>query len=529
MRKFRKLLSVLLCAVLLLPCAALLSRAAEEKPVYIMVRGSTTIYKYNDDGTKTAMYDDGDYISQVVKEAMPLLPAARASGDFTEYSEKVLEIMRPAFKDFQPSAEDGSVPANTHMEYGVWSRESLENAGTTYYEYWTDERLSPFAQARDFNEFLKTVTEITGKDKFLFNARCLGPVVLLTWLCEYQRPVNYKNVAGVELSFSTHNGMGITDAAYTGTCTVPQEALQTWLTDSAHGAVADSDYARAAGIVRTLVDAVGGSLGIRLTVKELNRLYAQLKDCLFRPLILEYYGRCLCYMACVNSRFDEMMRYLYPTKEEQNTYIYAISELMRYHNNVYPVINTMLQEILDQGKTMLIFADYGGQQYPVCEESLYLGDYQVGTASMSLGATTAEIGSTLPQDYVTAQQRKGLGKYISPDRKVDASTCAFPDNTFFISNLDHHWPAEFANKEEEIGRIRGFNVNSDPSLPQFLYYDEAAEKLVPLSSVIAPETQETPAEEEETPTGVRGIFARIRAFFKRIAASVRSLFRLNLR
>ncbi len=514
-------LFIALCMLFPLIAGAARQATAAAEPYYtIYIRGSTTIYKFSDDGTKSALYDDGDYIADVLSKAMPLLPAARMSGDYTAYANKVLEIMRPAYDSFRPSLTDGTVPADTHVEW-YWTPETVARdvKARTYIEYWTDERLSPFAQAEDLNRFVEEVRKATGINKFLFYGRCLGPVAMFTYLYEYQRPKNYADVYGVELSFSTHAGMALTDAAYTGDGYVDDAALQSWLTFTAANAVEGSAPAAAARIVRQLVDGIGGSLGIRMTVKELNNLYAKLKDVLFRPLILEYYGLCLSYMACVNKRFDDMMKYLFPTKADRKTYAYAVGELTRYHETVWPAINGMLQDVLDQGKPVAIFADYGGQQYPVSADAMELGDYQVGTASQSLGATTCNIGGTLSNDYVLRQQRRGLGRYISPDKKVDASTCAFPDNTFFVANLNHSWSGKYAGYELDMIHEHR-TVNSDPAYPQFLYYDFDTEKLVPLADVVNAQP-ETP---EETTGGFRAFLARMLDFFRRIIARIRGLF-----
>ena len=517
----KKLFCLALCAVLLLPMGAQIAQCRAIDPgdaILIYVRGSSNIYKFDDDGTKTALYDDGDYIVNVVTKAMPLLPAARATGNYTAYANKVLELMHPAYDTFRPSLTDGSVPENTRPDW-YWTRETVKDelSRQTYAEYWIDERLSPFAQAADLNEFIETVKELSGKQKILLYARCLGPVAMLTYLYEYQRPKDYADVQALMLSFSTHAGMALTDAAFTGNGCVPENGLRTWLAYTAGDAVDGEVPDRAANIIRQLVNGIGGSLGIRLTVKELNRLYENLKDCLFQPLVKDYYALNLSYAACVTERFDDMMDYLYPTAEDQATYAYAIGELTRYHETVYPAINDMLQDLIDQDKNVMIMADYGGQQYPVTEDSELLGDFQVGTREQSLGATVTKIGQTLDADYVIRQNRKGLGRYISPDQKLDASTCAFPDNTYFIANLNHSWPADYANLEEVLLRREDVRVTADPEYPQFLWYDSETGKLVPLTDALRPK-------EEEAPTGIRAFFAKIKAFFVSLAERFRAFF-----
>ena len=500
---------------MLLPVCGVVASAAEVEPyTTIYVRGSTKIYKFNEDGSSAEIYDDGQYVAGILSKAAPLLPVARITGDYSGYAEKVLEVMRPAYDAFRPDLKDGSVPENTRVDW-YWSRETIEadNRKHGYFEYWIDERLSPFAQAEDLNAFIETVKEVVGVKKIVLYARCLGPVTMFTYLYEYQRPKNYEDICALEISFTTHNGMSLTDAIYTGTVEIPKDGMEKWLSPYVEFNMDDvSDGV--IGAVTSLLNGISKSLGIKMTVKEMNNLYGKLKDVLFAPFLREYYALCLENMACVNDRFDDMIAYLFPTSAERQTYAYAIGELTRYHETVWPAINGMIQDIIDQGKPFAVFADYGGQEYPVSEEAMYLGDRQVGTKAMSLGATTARIGSALPSDYILAQKKKRLGEYISPDNLIDASTCAFPDHTYFVANLNHLWPGPYAGIELDVVRP---TATGEPFLeiPRFSYYDEASGKLIPLADVL----------KEETPkTGVAAFFARIRAFFHALFQRIKAFF-----
>ena len=53
----------------------------------------------------------------------------------------------------------------------------------------------------------------------------------------------------------------------------------------------------------------------------------------------------------------------------------------------------------------------------------------------SVGATCAPFDGTLPADY--EQPLCPDHDHISPDLKIDASTCALPESTWFIKNASH--------------------------------------------------------------------------------------------
>ena len=516
-RLLKRLLSVFLCLTLSASFAALcFESSAEEDFVTVYVRGSTNIYRFNEDGSKTALLEDRKAVVNAILKELPYLTAVQSLGLHEVFSERVLEILKPFFDGYRPSLVDGSVPENSRVDW-YWTRETIEDvlSRQTYVEYWLDQRLSPFAQAADLNDFIETVKEVSGHQKFYLYARCLGPVAALTYLHEYQRPKNYEDILGLQLSYTTHNGMASTDGAYTGTMHIPKEGMQYWLKVKAETALDGEVPNEIAPLIFDLIECVAKSLGVKLTVDWLNWLYEDYKTILIRPVILEYYGRCMNYLACVNARFDEMMDYLYPTAQDRETYGFIIGEVTRYHETVYPDINPMLQELMDQGKTVLIMADYGGQQYPTTPESEYLGDFQVGTSAMSFGATTSKIWETLDSSYIAEREALGFGQYISPNKKVDASTCAFPDITFFISNFDHEWPGKYAGCELELLRRPQFNIHSDENVPQFLYWDRENQELLPLSSVL-PQLKE--------PALPQSFFEKVAALFRALIERLKTMF-----
>lgn len=87
----------------------------------------------------------------------------------------------------------------------------------------------------------------------------------------------------------------------------------------------------------------------------------------------------------------------------------------------------------------------------------------------SFGATSSKVTEKLSDKYIAAQTEKGLGKYISPDKQVDASTCLFPETTWIIKNADHVFPE--AIHVLALNFIReDYDVNTSAVYPQFLNY-----------------------------------------------------------
>ena len=64
-------------------------------------------------------------------------------------------------------------------------------------------------------------------------------------------------------------------------------------------------------------------------------------------------------------------------------------------------------------------------------------DGTIGTAPESFGATCAHVDGTLGEGYKQAKECSCGKNHVSPDNQIDASTCAFPDITWFIKNAHH--------------------------------------------------------------------------------------------
>ena len=74
---------------------------------------------------------------------------------------------------------------------------------------------------------------------------------------------------------------------------------------------------------------------------------------------------------------------------------------------------------------------------PLIAGSDLLSDSLASLTHCAYGATTAPIGQTLSEDYINQRIAEGKGKYISPDKQVDLSTCKAADRTWILKNAHH--------------------------------------------------------------------------------------------
>lgn len=92
-----------------------------------------------------------------------------------------------------------------------------------------------------------------------------------------------------------------------------------------------------------------------------------------------------------------------------------------------------LRRLTEQGMKIFVVCGYNLELPALVEHYALSSDNIIQAASTSIGGTFANVGSTLPQDYAPAID----ASYISPDRIVDAGTCALPERTWFVKNQSH--------------------------------------------------------------------------------------------
>ncbi len=92
-----------------------------------------------------------------------------------------------------------------------------------------------------------------------------------------------------------------------------------------------------------------------------------------------------------------------------------------------------VKEMTEKGIDIFVICGYDLELLGLVEHYKLSSDNVIQAQSTSIGATFADAGATLPEDYKPAIDKT----YISPDGAVDAGTCALPDRTWFIKGQSH--------------------------------------------------------------------------------------------
>ena len=363
---------------------------------------------------------------------------------------------------------------------------------TREYSFAYDWRLDPFHSADLLHEFVTTILETTGAKQVSFVSRCLGGAVLNAYLVRYGELGHIKNVLyGDTLAM----GCSSISKGFSGQVEFDSENLQRYEGQLTHCAeigegvgfeiplLADEIIQR----TLDLFNQVGATDKLLEPIESLyNRLYKALIPALFQSF---GYGSMPAYWATVYEEdFDLALEVMFGEEGSEARTYYAglIEKITYYRENVTSKLPGLYEEfakpVEDGGYGVHIgtVSKYGYLNPPAIKDSDALNDATVNLSDASFGATTVKVGRTFSDDYIAQRTAEGKGKYISPDKQVDTSTCVFPDTAWVIKNQHHGYGDTIFEIAYEF--CNGTNVTVETSsFPRFMMFDEYTETWTPMT------------------------------------------------
>ena len=522
--KAKKLLALVLALTFLFPAGMLVSSAAPVTPV-IYVHGDQTIYKTDEDGVRHQLFDDDEYFAKFTDGIVPLIAKSIVTGDWTEYSEKALDVFLPAFEGYAPNP-DGTLPENSGIEW-TWSESTLRPAyymgSRPVYEFHPDSRLSVMVLADQVDEYVQAVKRKTGASQIIMLGRCEGTAIVAAYLYKYSRPVGYTDLESVGFINGTVNGAAYADAVLSGTVSIPADGGYYFIRNLDNYTALAEQMGGIDGeilsLIKDTIEMLHETYGIYVTVELIDRIYDALKDVFLAKLMKAYWAIMPCFVSTVNEHYDEYRDYIFAEEGDKEKYANILAATDDFHYNVQVPLNDYLLEASEAGVTVNVLVEYGSQQYPLNDECELVGDFMISVKSQSFGATTSKVNETLDQKYINRQIAAGKGKYISPDKQIDASTCLFPDTTWFVKNLIHGFPSQLDKFLGVILQDKNNTVDTTKYV-QFLQYDQNQPEFFPAEEVNA---NDIVWDNEDPGSGTRNFLARAGAFLVKIINFVRSL------
>lgn len=455
-------LTVLLIASVVAP-AALAADDAVELPVVVIGGRVDTIYS-KENGTTTKVYpkltDEVQYAKDCAKELVqPFVKAYALDTDegWKEYCDLVYDMVAPIFDTIQ--LDENANPLNNTGTWFDYKTASIrKDTGSNYrvryyanndyhydYQFYYDWRLDPMELAEQLDAYVDRVLQATGKSQVKMYVHCLGAVVFSAYIADDERAAKVEQVV---YSVPSSEESQTISALFTGNLQMTSEAVDAYCTyylnSEQNRFFEDDDFT---SFAVALVSLLEQAKVLGLTMDQVQYVIDRCVDYLCPNLVRNSFFFPT-YWAMIGDDYEEAKAYLFDTDELKAKYGINedgsvregsyIDKIDYYHYNVQVNLKERIKECNEKfGMKVSFITRYGCNLLPISENCMTLGDGRLEVSSLSYGATTADMNNTLTEKYGASYLEGKDMKYISADGKIDASTCVFPDSTWFVRNLYH--------------------------------------------------------------------------------------------
>lgn len=494
----KKFISVLLCIVMLFSAFSAVAMAAGEKVkgdipvIYLKGRNNKTIIKA--DGTEASNAKELDRLEYIGSVAGPVLEEfakAYITGDYSDWSDALVESIEPIYDDWRLDPDGTATEAGSYIDWDPATC-SIKKKTSGYdimdYVFYYDWRLSPFDVADQLDTYIERVCKVTGHDKVNIHARCLGANFAVAYLYnshngKYDHDFRVANLA---LNTSALSGYISAGALFSNQIQFDPDMIDQYATFYGDTVFDEPLYNT---ILTTMVSVCNMATILGWGTDVVEEIYAQVGDELVPRIIMASYGGFPSYWSMVSdSYYESAKQAVFYNDELKQKYAGLIKRADDYHEKLGNINEetgyTGYEQLLldceqEHDMSTIVLAKYGKPFIPLIENSNLTGDARGTANELSLGATCTTIDETFSEEYIAQAKAKGTDKYISKDLTVDASTCLFPDTTWFAKYLQHEdWPDEFHNLA-----LAFFNSNGELTvwdeeaiLSQYVEYDKDSEK-----------------------------------------------------
>lgn len=502
----KKIVSIFLAVVMMLACFVPGVAKASAKTTPVLIITGFNEYPLSNANGESAFPPSTNAILEAVKGILSPL-GALIQKDYQGFCDGAFPVINELFAPIACNP-DGSVKDETigvayqytenlaaysndeavmERVYGRKIVKSVadEIGAENVYIYGLDWRKSMSELASDINNYIEKMKDEKGVDKVSVAGHSMGGAVLSAYIGEY----GYGSLKNITMMNSAYTGLEMIGQLFTGNIQIDTDSLLNLISESIGNDIL-SKVLGATNILNLAVPVLDDFIAAE------NTTGGTYKDTLFSKCIIPSFGYIPGIWSFVpDSYYDDAKTYMKAHMVE-NQQLDGVSDIeiglnwlafenkIDAYHNIQKNVESMLKEAQANGVIVSITSSYNRTIAPVTPASSLTSDGVVETVRSSGGATCADKGQTFGEDYKQAQLTNE--NYISADRMIDASTCFFPDNTWFVKNCEH---SNFDNTENgcEI-YVRLITADTQPNIntwkeyPQFLVYNETTHITSPLDS-----------------------------------------------
>lgn len=391
-----------------------------------------------------------DVIKTLLSKMLYVLSAYYINGcifqDFDEYYKRIYDTISPLFEkahlDKNGEVWNDTGVSKSDLEYMNYCMNTdFGSYDTNSYRFIYDWRLDPLEVADQLKVFIDGVKRSTGYEKIGILCRCVGANIFMAYVSKY----GVDDICGVAFDGVAVNGCEILTEPVAGKFNFDANAINRLLIDLDGLEMVNVDPKIIAAI--DFADKSGMADFVKFCIKFPN--YNRMLKGITSALSLATFYTWPNYWACFSEDdYRTGLDYVFGAEgsEKRTEYAGLIAKLDNYDRQVRQKLPELMN-LINDNCNLVIISKYGFQHSPITTSKDKIGDQLISVTNSSFGATTGTIFEDLSDEYVAERIAEGKGKYVSPDRKVDASTCMFPDQTFFVKGASH---SDWTQSESEI-------------------------------------------------------------------------------
>ncbi len=449
-------LSVIIIAGLTVPAFAV-----EEKcdcgfnpVIYVAALGSGTIYENPGTEDERALFrpETMPLVAEAVSSILPAIPSLML-GNYDAFGDALIGFVNSAFGALALDG-DGNSRENVYApeEYPTSEEHGIEHS----YYFGYDFRLDPYTHADRLYKDIQTLKELTGHDKVQLKASSMGGVVTMAYLEKY----GTEDIETVIFQNCPIKGTAVAGELYCRKFEINKDALLNYALDAIPSLEQDFLQGFLYGLATALDD-----VGVwNFLISIADKIVENLIDRVYDEALIPIFGTLPGIWSFVPHEYYEEAKTVMLNEETQAG---LTAKLDAYHYNVQCKAEEILNEANKDVKIYIV-AGYDIQRTPLVTAYMNTSDGTVDTKYASVGAVTADIRSTFSEGYT--QQIDDGHNHISPDFTIDASTCALPEQTWFIKDMLHCTTHNGHDKFYELilTSEEQFYVDTYEEYPQFM-------------------------------------------------------------
>ncbi len=454
-KTFKAIISIILAVALVIGCSSV--AFAEDdgcdcgKTPVVFVNGiGGVILSVDENGNEYSIFPIENDV--MIGTIFTLLPAALINGIFggwDSFAVSLDHMLTKLFAGMDCDNEGKSVLTAFADECDAVTVE--EHLYDNEFNFLYDWRLDPYETAAQLDAYIDDIIEVTGHDKVIINAFSEGGEIALAYLDEY----GSDKVEMYISQCSAFQGLTLIGMLFTNQCRVDANQLYNFL--------------------MTMLPVVNVDQGVLdlLTVLRYTGIYNVL-TILVNKILDEcfdeiYAGFATDVFACMPGVFNFVPAEYYDDAidmvfGDDPQYAKIVEKLDKYHRAQMNA-EEILKEAQQNGMAVAIVSHYGVSPMPLVGDMSYQTDGLIDSANTAGGATFAPMDAPFDSSY--KQAVSDGHNHVSPDGTVDASTCMFPESTWFVRGFSHWNVSE--NLVEWLESCDGQpTINDNADFPQFL-------------------------------------------------------------